>query len=302
MFKYNPPIKDINLIAYNDRTEKIDIKSIFKCEVQGYSSTTYIVEYMDNYKIIIQFRRETLNKNNFLEARKILGNIVPDIKKIDSNINNIVYKFSYIPGITLSTAMRQMDCYKFEELLPKISSKLGEILAKCVLKKSSFESLNEKIIPELKSCILNRDVKLLPYMEKIKNILNSLNNFETYPLALIHGDISPTNILINTDGNITGLVDWEDMSKLPFGIDLSCIHWLIRDQNYQLRKNWKNIETLFWESLFKYNTYMKKNKKKLEIILHIGCLMLVAHNGKCMDSIRCDEQLDIELSYKIPDF
>lgn len=298
MFKYNPSIKEVKEIAFNEKNQKI--KCILKCETQGYSSVTYMVEYIDGKKIILQFKKEILDEDNFKQARKAIGNIVPEIKKI--NTNSIVYNLSYIPGITISSIIKQIDNSSFERILPKISSDIAKILAKCILPQNSFEMLEKTIIPELKACITNGDNKLLPFIQRIKDILNKLDYFDIYPLALTHGDISPTNILIDYSGNVTGLVDWEDMLKLPFGIDLSCIHWIMRDKEYKLRKNWRDIEKSFWETLFKNNSYVKKNKDRLQIIMHIGSLMLVAHDGKCMDPIRCDEQLDIELSYKIPDF
>jgi hypothetical protein len=52
-------------------------------------------------------------------------------------------------------------------------------------------------------------------------LLSHYQLIESLPLVLAHGDVVPSNILINADsGHLFGLVDWAEAEMLPFGICL----------------------------------------------------------------------------------
>jgi hypothetical protein len=60
------------------------------------------------------------------------------------------------------------------------------------------------------------------HYRKMLDILRSgaLNDL---PLAITNGDISPTNIIVNNNGILTGLVDWEHIEEWPLGWELRAV-------------------------------------------------------------------------------
>ena len=71
---------------------------------------------------------------------------------------------------------------------------------------------------ELLSKTLPRQFKRT--LQKIRSQLSDLYD-SSYPLSLAHGDLSETNIFIDSNtGRVTGIIDWEYAQIAPFGFDL----------------------------------------------------------------------------------
>jgi hypothetical protein len=80
------------------------------------------------------------------------------------------------------------------------------------------------------SCIVRKLEKLaedLPDLwlqQRARSTVARLRVVEDYPIVLNHGDLIPSNILVNEDTwEITGLVDWAEAEYLPFG---TCLYGL----------------------------------------------------------------------------
>ena len=62
--------------------------------------------------------------------------------------------------------------------------------------------------------------RFLPAVAEIQATLPALLD-GCYPVVLTHSDLNEMNILVNPEsGEITGVVDWSDVSILPFGFTL----------------------------------------------------------------------------------
>jgi hypothetical protein len=71
---------------------------------------------------------------------------------------------------------------------------------------------------------LGEDLPDVRLRQKAKNTLARVRTMNAYPVVLNHGDLIPSNILVDEDTwNITGLVDWAEAEDLPFG---TCLYGL----------------------------------------------------------------------------
>ncbi|KAF9072202.1 hypothetical protein BDP27DRAFT_1382213 [Rhodocollybia butyracea] len=61
---------------------------------------------------------------------------------------------------------------------------------------------------------------------RIENLLTKVDELKALPLALCHIDINERNIIVNDGADIVGLIDWEQASLLPFGMNAWCIRYL----------------------------------------------------------------------------
>ncbi|KAI4614761.1 uncharacterized protein J4E87_009356 [Alternaria ethzedia] len=60
--------------------------------------------------------------------------------------------------------------------------------------------------------------------ERARETMRAIQRMEDYPVVLNHGDLIPSNILVDHDTwEITGLVDWAEAEYLPFG---TCLYGL----------------------------------------------------------------------------
>lgn len=81
----------------------------------------------------------------------------------------------------------------------------------------------------------------------------------TEPTALLHGDLSRENVLVDQDGKLTAVVDWECVSALPLWKVCQLPVFLegrersempVKD-NYALDEN-EEVNELFWDHLLEY--------------------------------------------------
>jgi hypothetical protein len=56
------------------------------------------------------------------------------------------------------------------------------------------------------------------------------------------------NLMVDDDGNVSGLVDWEDESYSPFGVNLAHVYWILGnglDEDFTRYENAEEIEARF---------------------------------------------------------
>lgn len=99
------------------------------------------------------------------------------------------------------------------------------------------EPCNNKEETLLSLCIGKVGSRILPKLQKLSSelpdewlraraaaTLDELRKIHDYPIVLNHGDLIPSNILVNDETwEITGLVDWAEAEWLPFG---TCLYGL----------------------------------------------------------------------------
>jgi hypothetical protein len=234
------------------------------CEVdevkeQGYCSFTLRVSPTSKSERvrIIQIRpvQHSLDFSIVRVAKDIYGSLVPEIRQCGISLPYPLQAFEMdcIPGIPFSrcqpktrflepeTWNRQvrlvrsfaefvargwpascdgkMDRRKMRADSPIFSSVFDfsdAILVQCTGK------LGSRIFPKLSS--LSRELPSSTLRQRAADTLSRLRQIVDWPLIVNHGDLIPSNILIDEESwEVKGVVDWAEAEVLPFGM---CVYGL----------------------------------------------------------------------------
>ncbi|CAO2652529.1 Nn.00g008120.m01.CDS01 [Neocucurbitaria sp. VM-36] len=161
------------------------------------------------------------------------------------------------------------------------------MLSKCTGKVgASIISRLEKLATELPEQCL-RDIA--------KQRLDQIQKLANYPVTLNHGDLIPSNILIDGETwEITGVVDWAEAEYLPFGTCLYGLEHLLgyfspvlpsstpTSSNNSVSSNVPEfvyydhapqLRALFWSRLLEAMPEMRSRTEEIEIIRDVGVLL-----------------------------
>ena len=130
---------------------------------------------------------------------------------------------------------------------------------------------------------------------RAKSTLERVKAVDAYPVVLNHGDLIPSNVLIDEETwGITGLVDWAEAEYLPFGTCLYGLEHLLgyltpvsqplsqlRDDSSNLSHtptftyfgNAPRLRDLFWARLFDAIPDFKMRQEDVRIMRDMGVLL-----------------------------
>jgi len=303
--------------AYPDKAEQLT--GVVECAVQGYSSTTYIVTFSEgdtSSDVILQLRKPDryLNIAALETARGMLGDLVPAARLLmeyqqPTGGRLLAYEMSRIPGVSLgefSSTSKYVDC------LPVTAESLGALLGKCCVPGQPAPSgFKRSIRDNIEKAAKSTDPLLAPYLDDFRELLDMKHVLDCLPMAIGNGDLQFSNIFVDEDGRVAGLVDWEnDLHKAPLGFDLCFLQWLLGDfrplfvgGEYKRYPNAAVIEDRFWTSFFAHlppavhltNTFIAE----LELTMRFGAVFFHAIDGKC-NLPPCIGLLRLQLDYTIP--
>jgi hypothetical protein len=108
-----------------------------------------------------------------------------------------------------------------------------------------------------------------------------LRDIRDYPVVLNHGDLIPSNILVDEESwEITGLVDWAEAELLPFGtcaygleLVLGHVEPIPSGNEYVYFDNAVHLRDVFWTSLFAAVPDLKKRRADVETMRDVGVLL-----------------------------
>ncbi|KAH7066681.1 hypothetical protein BKA63DRAFT_125685 [Paraphoma chrysanthemicola] len=201
---------------------------------------------------IVQVRpvQYALDVNIAQAAKNMFPTLAPAVRILDLKLSKNIqaYEMEKLPGHTLSRVLSQTDMLDTElqakqhNLIKSFAAFIAqgyhsrahrlskgrntradspmdnesEFLSQCTGKVgSSIISRLEKLAKELPDEWLRR---------KAKNVLTFIATVDDYPVVLNHGDLIPSNILVDEHTwEITGVVDWAEAEFLPFG---TCLYGL----------------------------------------------------------------------------
>lgn len=201
--------------------------------------------WINNNKVIKYFSDPNIVKMR-IERNKILGNIVPQIKKYSENM----YCYDFISGNTLS---EKINIEIFDKLLNEYKNKFlltGEYkIDKNIIENFYFQKTEDRINLFLKSRNIIDDETIINYekIPSIKTLINKIdkNSINNICFSKFHGDFHFENIIIDDTGNFKYL-DWRqdfggetkfgdayyDFGKLLHGLIIS--HRLIKNNLFEI--------------------------------------------------------------------
>lgn len=270
-----------------------------------------------DHSLIVQLRpaQHALDMKIAHAARKTYGSLAPTIHEVDLKLPGqlCVYEMERMPGIPLSRLLPRSP--SVDLVLHKKQERLVESFARLIAQSWQFpnaqsntsrnaraDSPMDEIPDVLSRCtgkvgasIVQRLQKLgreLPdalLKEKAKSTLTRIRALTDHPVVLNHGDLIPSNILVDEDTwEITGLVDWAEAEYLPFG---TCLYGLEHFLGYLTSpaedstlggrtspafvycKPATGLRELFWNRLFALVPELKTRQEDVETMRDLGILL-----------------------------
>ncbi|KAK0612640.1 hypothetical protein B0T17DRAFT_499288, partial [Bombardia bombarda] len=110
------------------------------------------------------------------------------------------------------------------------------------------------------ACLARLDIlwttlpELQPAVQHVRNHIDKLFDPDTdYPLVPVHGDLSPSNMLVDRyTGNLTGVIDSGELSFLPLGFDFYALDNIIGEwspDGWKERASAPSMRAHFWATL-----------------------------------------------------
>lgn len=84
----------------------------------------------------------------------------------------------------------------------------------------------------------------------LDHVRECLPRMFTLPFVITHGDLNETNILVDNDGRITGVIDWAECKILPFGMSLWALENVLGYMDttgWHYHENAKKLREEFWQ-------------------------------------------------------
>ncbi|KAH8670110.1 hypothetical protein BGZ60DRAFT_563634 [Tricladium varicosporioides] len=185
-----------------------------------------LVTLQDSKEVVIQFRPEPLDIGPFKVARQALGQIVPDIELLKDEELEYEHIWAYwmncIPGKVWLDGVRGGG----PKAIVTINKSLGRILSRGYVEGNSANVIDSKLRPHLEMLVSTQKSEIQPFQEVAQEFLGKLDQLKVLPLFISHFDLNQVNILIDENYEVSGVVDWELSSLLPFGMGLAKISLL----------------------------------------------------------------------------
>jgi serine/threonine protein kinase len=261
-------------------------KPITPAPTQGYCSYTISV---DDY--IVQFRppKYNLDLDVASAAEVVFGISAPttSYKGIVAPHGLLVYVMKRMPGISykeltlqapdVAAKVRKTLCQDFAQFLAKAWHQGAEISLPLGIIGSSIKQRLQKLHNELPT----------RFRSIVKHVINQYHLIDDLPLVLAHGDIVPSNILLDpSSGHLYGLVDWAEAEMLPFGI---CLYGLeeilghVTDKNqFVYYPDAEASRAAFWAQL-RAEIPQLEDKETLEAVMLARDLGILLWHGFAFD-------------------
>lgn len=170
------------------------------------------------------------------------------------------YYMSFVPGPT----WRRSPAFVNSALNAACIKSLRCILSRGFIAHDSTTIVEEVIMPKLKAlqtAMIDetnspRPDQIKPFQNDIERLIESSDQLKRLPLFISHADLNHMNVLVwdvGKVGEVSGIVDWELSSDLPFGMGFCRIHDLIgrfTNGEFRMLEGFEDAERGFWEAVF----------------------------------------------------
>jgi len=246
------------------------VKHIDRPPMQGMFSRTFMLALADGREVVQQFRTEPLDLDAFKIAKKALGSVVPDAVALEDEdlLSEGVWAYSFtrlygkmwLHGIAGKGAKGRIA----------INKSLGRVLSKGCLDNNSDEVVNSRVRSHLEALLASPLEDINPYRHQLQDFRDKLDQLKQLPLWVAHYDLNEVNVLIDEECNITGLIDWELSTPLPFGGNFGRIHTYAGEYTggeFWVPDEFEDAERAFWNELFRGMPAETRDKLEQQINL-----------------------------------
>jgi hypothetical protein len=123
--------------------------------------------------------------------------------------------------------------------------------------------------------------QIKPFREDIQRLLDNSDQLKILPLFILYADLNHEDILVQENGEVSGIVDWELSSGLLFGMGCCRIHDLagrLTDGEFRMPEIFEDAEQGFWEAILDgiptdIRWVLDANLHAVQTSIHIGTLL-----------------------------
>lgn len=283
--------------------------SVASC--QGYCSFTVFV----SHDAVVQFRpsKYRLDLQLATTAKNVFGTFAPETEYVGTlpASDLLMYSMERIAGISFKD-------FRASRSLIASSTCQRAILCRD-LARFLARSWNDTSSQDLPLGIVGKTIKSrlialassLPHQFRsaARRVHGNLHRIEALPWVLTHGDIVAGNIMIEpSTGRLTGLVDWAEAERLPFGTCLYGLEDLLGEMTptgFRYRQDADYLRATFWAELRMLVPELKENHTlgAVKSARDLGVLIWhgIAFDDGAIDRV-VQEGRDIEEIYKLAAF
>lgn len=229
-------------------------KRIDRPPMQGMYSRTFFVTLADGREVVVQYRTEKLDLDDFELARRSLGEgVVPQAGALDDEELHAegawAYWFTKVPG--------KMWLYgvagRGAQGRIAITRSLGRVFSRGWLADESGDAVAATVRPHLDAILASPMGEIAPYRAMLRGFVDKLGDISRLPLWVAHYDLNEVNVLVDEDCRVTGLIDWELSKPKPFGVGFGRIHTIAGEYTqgeFWMPDEFEDAERGFWNELF----------------------------------------------------
>jgi len=252
-------------------------RNISLASCQGYCSMTVFV----GEDTVVQFRPHSYRLDLRITdaAREVYDTFAPETRCLTTLPASglVVYGMGRIEGISLRHLRASGVLAGSTEHRMELCKDFAAFLAKSWHKNNTQElplgRVGQSIVSRLKSLSTDLPPRFQP---TVKNVLRNIHRIEALPWVLTHGDIVAANIMVHpSTGILTGIVDWAEAERLPFGTCLYGLEEILGEMTatgFQYCGDADDLRALFW-------TELQRNVPDLEQKLMLDAVKLARDLG-----------------------
>lgn len=299
------------------------------------------VECEDVPTLIVQFRppQHALDLDIGRAASMAYPTLAPFIKDLDIALPRGIcaYEMEKLDGTPLSRVLRHQDSLDASagKQLERLVTSFADLIVQswsspqkvhCIIRTVRADSPMDERPSMLAQCRGKVGSTLISRLERLaselpdaclrkraRETMRAVQRMEDYLVVLNHGDLIPSNILIDHNTwEITGLVDWAEAEYLPFGTCLYGLEHLLGDISPALPESapkWSylngamQLRELFWARLIDAVPELEARMDDVRLMRDVGVLLWhgIAWDNGAIDRVVNDVD-DVEELVKLRAF
>jgi hypothetical protein len=146
---------------------------------------------------------------------------------------------------------------------------------------SSALVTERKLRPHLELILASENPQIRPFHAVAKDLLGKLDQLKILPQFVAHFDLNDVNIMVDDNCDVTGIIDWELSTPLPFGMGFCRIHTLAgeySDRKFYMPPEFEEAERGFWQEIWdgiseKVRNHVNANLEAVQTAVMLGTLL-----------------------------
>jgi hypothetical protein len=258
--------------------------------VQNQGATSYTLVSLCQKKII-QFRLDAFNEDVLALAQAIYGNLVPTITSF-GDFALPVYVSPLIPGKVHIFQHFPTDAFPLKRQLRTVTG-LGQFVAKSAFwpqpastySSTSWTKTARHVLGKLAKNTSLGDIEPR-FLAKVSTLLEKVNLLDKLPPVLTHHDFVEINVMVDVEGHVKGVIDFDEAQTEAFGFCIFGIYESflghMKDSKWTFfneqagdgsGRSVKNVlESAFWDTLWESLPSAMTNQEAIAVTMDIGSI------------------------------